>query len=90
MPNQTEIKGGAVPSRVDWPAHDSIAVTPSDATVINYRGLYIGVAGNVAIMPANSNVAVTFVGVPAGTVLPVAGVRVMATNTTASSIVALC
>lgn len=65
------------------------AVTKSDSTVLNFRALYIGGNGNVAIMPAGGGDAVTFTGVVAGSILPVAGSKVMSTNTTATGIVAL-
>ena len=66
------------------------AITPSDADVYNAPFyVYVGVAGNVAIVPAGSNTAVTFVGVAAGTVIPCKAKAVFATNTTATSLVAL-
>lgn len=76
-------------NRVYASARDSEAVTPNDSTVLSFDALYIGAAGNVAIKHESDRAAVTFVAVPAGSILPVAGVRVMSTNTTASSIVAL-
>jgi len=66
------------------------AVTKSDTTAYTgMRGLYVGGAGDVALMAPGATAAVTFVGVPAGAVLPVQAVKVMSTNTTATSIVAL-
>lgn len=65
------------------------AVTPNDSTIVNARALYIGGAGNVAIKARDTDVAVTFIAVPVGTILPVAAAIVMATNTTATNIVAL-
>lgn len=74
-------------------ATSSSAVTPSDVTLLNFRALYVGVTGNIAIKHTSSGTAVTYVAVPAGTILPVetgtGGGLVMATNTTASSIVAM-
>lgn len=70
-------------------AGGAAAVTPSDSTPVNCRALYIGVAGNVAVVPARGGSAVTFVGVQAGTTLPVQCSKVMSTNTTATNIVAL-
>jgi hypothetical protein len=35
-----------------YPAQGLVAVTPSDSTTLNFRGLYIGVTGNVAILSA--------------------------------------
>jgi hypothetical protein len=68
----------------------SFAVTPSDSTVINCEAIYIGGDGNVAIKHRAENTTVTFVGVTAGTILPVkiVGGRIMAA-TTATNIVAL-
>lgn len=71
------------------PAYRAAAVTKSDATIVNARALYIGGAGDVAVTCQEGDTAVTFVGVAAGTILPVAARLVMSTNTTATSIVAL-
>lgn len=78
------------------------AVTPSDSTDLQYttRGLYVGGAGNVTVDmygPLNPNgpdrslnpVTVTFTGVTAGSILPIACRRVRSTGTTATGIVAL-
>lgn len=65
------------------------AVTPHDSNSNAYRALYIGGAGNVAVVAVDDTSAVTLVGVPAGTVLPIATSKVMSTNTTATSIVGI-
>jgi hypothetical protein len=66
------------------------AITPTDNTQIGpYEALYVGAAGNVALCPLGQTNVVTFVGVAAGTVLPIACQGVNATNTTASNIVGL-
>lgn len=71
-------------------AASAAAVTPSDSTVLTrVRALYVGGAGNVAVTFPGNPTAVTFVGVMAGAVLPVQAEKVMSTNTTATSIVAL-
>lgn len=86
------------------PARRAIAVTPSDTLdVTNSAGdnapcyakaLYIGVTGDVAVVPAGDNgnslagSAVTFKAVPVGW-FPVQVRRVMSTNTTATNIVGL-
>lgn len=75
----------------------NVAVTPSDSTPLTFKALYIGVTGNVTIAqksgkpsdPDTPGPTVTFQNVPAGFMLPVHGVRVMATGTTASAIVAM-
>lgn len=71
------------------PAFGAFAVTKSDSTVLaGVRALYIGVTGDVAVMPRGSSTAVTFKAVPVG-ILPVQVSKVMSTNTTATDIVAL-
>lgn len=71
----------------------SVAVTPSDTTILKFKALYIGGAGNVAIKHNSGDTAVTFTSVPAGTILPIQtgedGGLVMSTNTTATNIVAM-
>jgi len=63
-------------------------VTPSDTTVIIGRAIYVGGAGNVALTTAAGTV-VTFTAPPVGSIIPVAFSKVMATNTTATLLVAL-
>jgi len=72
------------------PAERAIAVTPSDSADlgIDARGLYVGGDGNVAVTMRGGG-DVLLAGVLAGTILPVAVKRVLATGTTATSIVAL-
>jgi hypothetical protein len=75
----------------EWgPAHHGVAVTPNDGADLTdtTRALYIGGAGDVRVDMYGSGT-VTFVGVAAGTVLPLRADRVYATGTTATSIVAL-
>jgi len=76
---------------LDWPATRAIAVTPNDGTDLTFvtRSLYVGGAGNVSVDLADSGSSIVFIGVPAGTFLPVRVKRVRATSTTATSIVAL-
>ncbi len=66
-------------------------VTPSDTTLINCRAIYIGGAGNIALSIDGSTTAVTITAPPVGTILPISldRGRIMATNTTATLIVAL-
>ena len=75
------------------PINEAAAVTPSDTTAVGgsdgFRCLYVGGAGDVAVTLAGpGNTVVTFPAVPAGAWLPVNGIKVMTTNTTATSIVA--
>ena len=66
------------------------AVTPSDSTdLTGVRAIYVGGAGNVALRAIGDSSAVTLSSVPAGTIIPVQIDRVMSTNTTATSIVAI-
>lgn len=66
----------------------AVAVTPSDATIINGKAIYVGGAGNVAVTTAAGTV-VTFTAPPVCTVIPIAFTKVMATNTTATLLIAL-
>ena len=72
------------------PAEDAGAVTPSDSTNLTSiaRSLYVGTAGNVTLLTVGQNV-VTFSNVQSGSILPVRTIRVNATSTTATNIVAL-
>ena len=65
------------------------AVTPSDSTDLTTlaRAIYVGGAGNVVAV-RHDNTAVTFTGVQAGTVLPIAVRRINSTSTTATGIIA--
>lgn len=76
--------------REGLPALDAFAITPSDSTNFTdvARSIYVGVAGNIAVVTLAGNT-VTFVGAAAGSVLPVAAKRVNATNTTATNLVGL-
>jgi hypothetical protein len=71
-------------------AINAATVTPSDTNyqAVPFRALWVGGAGNVAIVMSDGSV-VTFTGVAAGYMLPVGGVRVNATGTTATAIVAV-
>lgn len=75
----------------DKPPGDAVAVTPSDTVnlTVPSRALYVGGAGNIVAVMQDSGTAVTFTGVLAGTVLPIRVLRVNATSTTATSLVAL-
>jgi hypothetical protein len=75
---------------LDSPAANAVALTTSDTVdLTNYsRALYVGVAGNVKVDTVGGQTT-TFVGVAAGSILPVRVKRVYATLTTAASLVAL-
>jgi phage tail sheath gpL-like len=70
---------------------NAIAVTPSDtADLVNQaRALWIGAGGNVTVNMAQTGASITFTAVPAGTLLLGNINRVLATGTTAASLVAL-
>jgi hypothetical protein len=74
----------AAPARV-W-----VSVTPSDTVNLpaGCRGLWVGGAGNVALV-GEDNVALTFTGISAATILPMGPKRVNLTNTTATLMIAL-
>lgn len=69
-----------------------VTIVPSDTTTgaadQNFKALYIGGGGNVAVV-MESGAVLTFTAPPVGTVLPVRGKRVNATNTTATLMVGL-
>lgn len=69
-------------------AEQAAAVTKSDETVFNpsARGLYIGVAGDVAVRMIGGQ-PVTFVAVAAGSILPIQVDQVLSTGTSATNIV---
>ena len=71
-------------------ALECFAITKSDTDNFNYmvRGIYVGGTGAVVVVTP-SGTAVTFSGVPAGTILPVKCIRVNSTNTTATNMVGL-
>ena len=80
-------------------AYRAAAVTPSNSTYIpsvstqdgsgnNGCVLYVGGAGNLKVTTAGGD-EVTFTGVLAGSFIPVQVIRVWATGTSATSIVAL-
>lgn len=74
------------------PASLAIAVTPNDSADLPNsicRSLWVGGAGNVALVSGRNHTSVTFTNVPAGSVLPCNALRVLATGTTATAIIAL-
>ena len=81
-------KTGNIASTSTAPAQKATAVTPSDSTVVLFRSLWVGgnagAAVDVAVRPVGQAAAVTLVAVPAGTLVPIAVTRVMATGTDAS------
>jgi hypothetical protein len=74
------------------PVVHGFAVTPSDSIVFATATRYLWVGaegGNIAVRLAGDTTAVTLNAVPAGTMLELCCVQVMATNTTATDVVGL-
>lgn len=80
------------------PGCKALAIVTSDAANQLSGGLakqsnafqvYVGGTGAVAVICAEDSSAVTFAGVPAGTMLPVLVTRVLATGTTATNMLAI-
>ena len=70
-------------------AASAIAITKADADLDHpVRSLYIGGAGNIRVTTVNGQ-DVTFVGLLAGTILPVSVKRVWSTNTSVTGIIGL-
>lgn len=70
-------------------AYKGVAVTASDATIIEpTRGIYVGSGGDIAVKFTDGGT-VTLVGAVTGTILPIQVVQVLSTGTSASSLVAL-
>lgn len=67
------------------------AITPSDTTVYDPEiyAVYVGGAGNVAVVAADTGTSVTFVAVPVGTILPIRVTKVLSTGTTATNLVGM-
>lgn len=71
-------------------ARELVEITPSDTVslVEAVRAVYVGVGGNLSIVPLNGP-AVTLTAVQGGSILPIGAARINATGTTASSLVGL-
>lgn len=76
---------------LESPSQEIIAITPNDNADLSVftRVIYVGVAGNISVIPLAGSTPVTFVGVQAGQLLPIRVKRVRSTGTTASSILGL-
>jgi hypothetical protein len=77
------------PYATSGPATNAVGVSPHDTNDLTYttRAIYVGGAGNLTVTIGGTNV--TLSGVTAGTMLPIRATKVLATGTTATSIVAL-
>lgn len=78
------------PTNLVAPARDAAAVVPNDSADLVQlpRALFVGTAGNVAVVMAGGQ-SVVFENCAAGVVLPVRAARIRATGTTAGALVAL-
>lgn len=78
------------PTNLVAPARDAALVAPSNSADLAQlpRALFVGTAGNVAVVMAGGQ-AVTFENCAAGSLLPVRPTRVLATGTTAGAVIAL-
>ncbi len=71
------------------PAIGAVSPTPdTDITPRNIRALYVGGAGNVAVITSKGET-VTFSSVQTGTVLPIRVRQVLSSGTSATNILAL-
>lgn len=73
------------------PASKAAVITPHNTNDLSVpcRMIYVGGAGDITLIPRGGAVAVLFKAVPVGTILPVSASRVLATGTTATSLLAL-
>jgi len=75
---------------VTAPAYDGFVITPSNANNLATmaRSIYVGGAGDVALTTPG-NTALTFIGLTAGSILPVMAIKVSSTGTTATNLIGL-
>lgn len=70
-------------------AQSAVSITAANSDLSHpVRSLYVGSAGNVRVTTINGH-DVVFVGVTAGSILPISVKRVWSTNTTASNFIGL-
>jgi hypothetical protein len=71
-------------------SYDGAAITPSDTVDLPApaRAIFVGGAGNIVLVTLGGTT-LTFQGLLAGQILPVAASRVRATSTTATNLIAL-
>lgn len=84
FPNLTTVSG-ACPTFPDG----AKSVPPGTNIFAAPVSIYVGGTGNVVVMPANGGASVTFVGLPAGSMVPCRVLSVVAEGTTAASLVAV-
>ena len=76
---------------LESPSQEVIAITPNDSTDLSVftRAIYVGVGGDISVIPLAGSTPVTFVGLQAGQLLPIRVKRVRASGTTATNILGL-
>lgn len=89
-----------LPKQINGPVENGYAVTPSDSVDLTFtntdgntvtfttRGIYLGASGDLKVDLERGGT-VTFTGLSAGVIHPVAAKRIYATGTTATSILGL-
>ena len=79
------------PGGLESPATKAVAITPhaTNELAAYTRAIYVGGAGNINMTLQGDSAAVSFVGVLAGTVIPVRAKVVLVTGTTATNLVGL-
>jgi hypothetical protein len=75
---------------LESPASDGFAITPNDGAdlAVFTRSIYVGGAGNISLVTVKGTT-LSFVGLPAGAILPIRAARIRSTGTTATSLVGL-
>jgi hypothetical protein len=73
------------------PAANCFAIVPSDTLDLPFvtKAIYVGEAGNIALRSLAAAASVTFVNVQPGSILDVRAKQVLATGTTANSLIGL-
>lgn len=74
---------------ITFPAEKAYAITPTDDVELGAvtRGIWVGGAGDLAVIMKGDTAVVTFSGVVAGSLLPLRVKEVRATGTTATNLV---
>ena len=78
-------------AKAEWdsPAIQALTLTPDTPLEVTTRGLYVGSGGDIGVIMEGGATAVTFVGVPGGTVLPLRIRQLNTAGTSASAILGL-
>lgn len=76
--------------RLDSPAYNAFAISPSDSSNLSQqtRGIYVGGDGNLKVTTAGGDT-VTFQNAVAGTVLPVRAIKVFNSGSSATGLIGL-